>query len=284
MTTFADHASLAIENSRLISKSIERERLHQEMMVAQRMQKRLLPQRLPSLPQVEVAAISESSMEVGGDYYDVFSLSEKRIGIIIGDVAGKGVSAAFYMAELKGIILSLSKIYATPKELLLRANDTLRESLEKNVFISAVYAIMDIGSGTLTLTRAGHCPVVFLSGSTIELIKPNGLGLGLTYGSQFERTIEERSIVLKEEDICVFYTDGITEARNDANEEYGYDRLLDQVRACRNCSANELKEKILHDVRTFMSNGAYTDDITLIVVKWKGLETNEASHNKMERV
>ncbi len=138
MTTFADHVSIAIENSRLIAKSIERERLHQEMMVAQRMQKRLLPQSLPSLPTVEFAAVSESSFEVGGDYYDVITLPDERIGIVVGDVSGKGVSAAFYMAEVKGIVLSLSKVCSTPRELLLRANEVLMESLEKNAFISAI--------------------------------------------------------------------------------------------------------------------------------------------------
>ncbi len=220
MTTFADHVSIAIENSRLIAKSIERERLHQEMMVAQRMQKRLLPQRLPNIPSVEFAAVSESSFEVGGDYYDVLNLPDDCIGIVIGDVSGKGVSAAFYMAEVKGIVLSLSKICSTPRELLLRANDTLLESLEKNVFISAVYAVLDVSKASLLMARAGHCPVILISGDSSELVKSSGIGLGLTDAAQFEQATEERKIKLKQGDICIFYTDGITEARNADMEEY----------------------------------------------------------------
>ena len=270
MTTFADHVSIAIENSRLISKSIERERLHQEMMVAQRMQKRLLPQSLPNLLSAEFAAVSESSLEVGGDYYDVIALPNERIGIVVGDVSGKGVSAAFYMAEVKGIVTSLSKICATPKELLLQANNALMETLEKNAFISAIYSVLDIRKATITLARAGHCPAIYLSNNSVELIRSTGIGLGLTDSAQFEQATEERTIKLHPGDICIFYTDGITESRNAEMEEYGYERLMKIASECTNCSANELKERILHSVKTFIGKETYNDDVTLIVMKWLG--------------
>jgi len=270
MTTFADHVSIAIENSRLISKSIERERLHQEMMVAQRMQKRLLPQSLPNLSSAEFAAVSESSMEVGGDYYDVITLPDERIGIVVGDVSGKGVSAAFYMAEVKGIVMSLSKICKTPRELLSRANDALMETLEKNMFISAIYGVLDIQKATLTLARAGHCPMLYISHNSVELIRSTGMGLGLTNSMQFEQTTEERTINLQRGDICVFYTDGITESRNAEMEEYGYERLMQIANKCTDCSVDEMKEQILSSVRTFIGQGTYNDDVTLIVMKWLG--------------
>lgn len=270
MTTFADHVSIAIENSRLIAKSLERERLHQEMMVAQRMQKRLLPQVLPALDEVQFAAVSESSLEVGGDYYDVITLPDNRIGVIVGDVAGKGVSAAFYMAEVKGIFLSLSTICTTPRELLLRANETLLQSLEKNAFISAIYALLDVRSATLTLARAGHCPALFLTQDSVEMVKPTGIGLGLTSGKLFEQSTEERVIRLSAGDVCVFYTDGITEARNSAQEEYGYERLIAAAQECKNCPAADIKDTILHSVKTFIGEETYTDDVTLIVIKWLG--------------
>ncbi len=270
MTTFADHVSIAIENSRLISKSIERERLHQEMMVARRMQKRLLPQSLPNLSSAEFAAVSESSLEVGGDYYDVIALPAERFGIVVGDVSGKGVSAAFYMAELKGIIMSLSKICTTPLELLSRTNDTLMETLEKNMFISAIYGVLDVQKATLTLTRAGHCPMIYVSNNSVELIRSTGIGLGLTDKFQFDKASEERTIKLQHGDICIFYTDGITESRNTEMEEYGYERLMQIASKCTNCSANEMKEQILSSIRTFIGQGTYNDDVTLIVMKWLG--------------
>lgn len=219
---------------------------------------------------MEFAATSESSLEVGGDYYDVIALPDERIALVIGDVSGKGVSAAFYMAEVKGIILSLSKVCSTPKELLLRANEVLVESLEKNVFISAIYGVLDTRNATLTLARAGHCPAVYISRESAELVRPNGLGLGMTSGSQFNEAIEEKSIKLQKGDICIFYTDGITEARNADMEEYGYERLMQVAKECRNYSAEELKNRILDSVRTFIGQGAYNDDVTLIVFKWLG--------------
>ena len=158
MTTFADHVTIAIENSKLIEKSLKRERYQQEIMVAQQMQKRLLPQRLPYYACLDIAAVSEPSMEVGGDYYDFVKLDGDRLGVVVGDVSGKGVSAAFYMAEVKGIFQSISKLCASPRELLLRSNESLTESLERKAFISLLYGIIDMQKGTLTVARAGHCP------------------------------------------------------------------------------------------------------------------------------
>jgi phosphoserine phosphatase RsbU/P len=270
MTTFADNVSIAIENSQLIARSLERERLHQEMMVAQRMQKRLLPQQLPELPQVQIAASSESSFEVGGDYYDVFTLTDNKYGIIIGDVSGKGVSAAFYMAEVKGIFLSLSKLCPTPRELLVRANQSLLESLEKNAFISVIYGVLDVSNATLTLARAGHCPAVFLSEDSSELIRSTGLGLGLAVDSIFAESTEERTLQLQPNDVCILYTDGIVEARNSDGEEFGYDRLLQTAQQCKHLPADSIKEVILTSIRTFLGSNPYNDDVTLVVVKWLG--------------
>ncbi len=268
LTGFSDYASITIENARLFLRSLERERLEQEMMLAQRMQKRLLPQTMPSLPGVEFAAVSESSAEVGGDYYDVFELSHGRYGLVVADVSGKGVSAAFYMAVLKGIFLSLVRLDHSPRELLVKANRALLESLEKNAFISVVYAVLDTKSGDLVMARAGHCPVVYASAKGTELIRPNGLGLGLTEGRLFAQSTEERVIRLATQDVCVFYTDGVTEARNAREEEFGYDRLIDAVQRHKTKDAAGIKDGILQEIRTFLENSAYNDDMTLVVIKW----------------
>jgi phosphoserine phosphatase RsbU/P len=270
LTTFADHVTIAIENSKLIAKSIERERLHQELMVAQRMQQRLLPQTVPRFPSVDIAAVSESSLEVGGDYYDFVQLADEKFGIVVGDVSGKGVSAAFYMAEVKGIFLSLSKLCGSPRELLVRANHTLMNSLEKNAFISLIYVVVDTRNASMLLARAGHCPVVYISSDGYEMVRPTGLGLGLTDGSLFEESTEERTMRLNNGDVCVFYTDGITESRDRAGNEYGYDRLVKIAVASKTLPACKIKEAILQDVRTFTENASYGDDMTLVILKWQG--------------
>jgi serine phosphatase RsbU (regulator of sigma subunit) len=262
--------TIAIENSKLIAKSIERERLQQELMVAQQMQRRLLPQSLPVYDNLEIAAISEPSLEVGGDYFDFVKIDDQKLGVVVGDVSGKGVSAAFYMAEVKGIFQSLSKVYPTPKEMLLHANETLLESLERKAFISMVYSIIDTKRGILRFSRAGHCPPIYVSDGGCELLRPNGLGLGLTNGRVFEQSTEERTIHLKTGDICVFYTDGLAEARNDSGVELGYEGLLDVVKRMKRSSAKEIKQQLWSEIRNYTGGSTYTDDMTLVVIKWLG--------------
>lgn len=270
LTTFADHVTIAIENSKLIAESLERERYKQEMMVAQQMQKRLLPQDLPHFPALEIAAMSEPSLEVGGDYYDFVLLDSNRLGIVVGDVSGKGVSAAFYMAEVKGIFQSLSKLCTSPRDLVINANQALKGSLERKAFISLLYGIFDVQQSRLTLARAGHCPMVYISEDQSELLRPLGLGLGLTGGEVFERSTQESVIKLHGGDVCVFYSDGITESRNAEGDEFGYERLVKTVRQVRAQSAEEIKKFIVDEVKSHTANSSYGDDMTLVVVKWLG--------------
>lgn len=267
LTTFADHVTIAIENSKLIAKSLERERFQQEIMVAQQMQKRLLPQRIPLYPSLEVAAVSEPSLEVGGDYYDFIALGPDRLGVVVGDVSGKGVSAAFYMAEVKGIFQALSRVAASPRDLLLRANQALAESLERKAFISLLYAIFDIPKSSVTLARAGHCPMIHISGDSSAMVRPTGLGLGLTHENIFEESTEERTVKLQNGDICIFYTDGLSESRNTEGEEFGHDRLVTVALQSRKQPAETIKDSILQEIRNYTGNSSYGDDMTLVVVK-----------------
>jgi serine phosphatase RsbU (regulator of sigma subunit) len=269
IAAFADQATVAIENSRLIRESIERERLYREMLVAQEMQKKLLPQTLPSHPALDIDAISTPAFEVGGDYYDFMEFDDGRIGVIVGDVSGKGVSAAFYMSEMKGIFQALGRMYGSPKEFLTHANEALSASIDKHSFVSLIYVIIDARSGRLTMARAGHCPLLHISGEKGTYIRPGGLGLGLGRGAVFEGAIEEESIDLRAGDVCVLYTDGVTEARS-GDDEFGYERLMATVGRARAGSASGIKDEILSTVSTFTEQRANDDDLTLVVVKWKG--------------
>ncbi|MDD8018566.1 MAG: SpoIIE family protein phosphatase [Bacteroidota bacterium] len=271
LSGFADQVAIAIENARLITKSIEKERLQRELMLAQEMQKRLLPQQLPKFATLDMEAISSPALEVGGDYYDVVQLNEEQVGIVIGDVSGKGVGAAFYMAEVKGIFQSLSKISSSPKDFLIKANDALVTSIDKRSFISLIYSVINTRTGELVVSRAGHCPMLYISGSRKEFIKPLGLGLGLKAGKIFEETVEERNIKMKSGDVCVFYTDGVTESRSSSGEEFGYERLLDVVDAHRKGSAEDIKEAIIQNVWSYTDAKGYHDDLTVFVVKWIGV-------------
>jgi phosphoserine phosphatase RsbU/P len=267
ISTFADHVTIAIENSRLIEQSIEQERLQQELMVAQKVQRKLLPQRLPRPDGFDLDAFSSPAFEVGGDYYDIVTLPDDKMGIVVGDVSGKGVSAAFYMAELKGIFQALSRSCESTKEFLIKTNNALYGSIDKSAFISLIYAIVDGRSSVMRLSRAGHCPMIHLHNGKIKFHKPNGIGLGLTGAELFDQVIEENTFPIGSGDICVFYTDGVTEARNSAGDEFGVDRLVTTITRHRDFDAVSLRSVILREIGDFTGSDSFDDDLTIVILK-----------------
>ena len=274
LSAFADQATIAIENSRLIEKSLERERLLREMKLAQEMQRKLLPQELPMLAQVELDALSTPAFEVGGDYYDFAMLDEHHLGILVGDVSGKGVSAAFYMAEMKGIFQSLGKIYLSPREFLASAHNALMGTIDKRSFISLIYAVLDVRTGVMTIARAGHCPMLYVSASDARYVTPQGMGLGMGTSKFFGETIGEEKVQFRCGDLAVFYTDGLTEAHPRNGEEFGYERLQEIVSQSNSNSALEMRDAIVHAVDQHMNHEPPEDDLTLVVMRWTGKNLN----------
>ena len=220
-------------------------------------------------PGLEIDAISTPAFEVGGDYYDFVVLSGNRIGIIVGDVSGKGVSAAFYMSEVKGIFQALSGMFHSPREFMIRANNVLESSIDKHSFVSLLYGILDTHTGVLTLARAGHCPMLLVREGGTRYLRPGGMGIGLGEGDVFDSAMEEEVIPLGVGDVCVFYTDGVTEARHGA-DEFGYERLLAVAEEARGRSADAILQNILGTVHKFTDGQPTHDDLTLVVVKWRG--------------
>ncbi|MBO6781381.1 MAG: SpoIIE family protein phosphatase [Rhodothermales bacterium] len=269
----AAQASLAIENANLFEQQVEKERLKRELAIAREVQQRLLPQTVPSIAGLSVAASSVPAQEVGGDYYDFVHLSEDRLGIIIADVSGKGTSAAFYMAEMQGIFQSVSRLAPTPADFLEHANTALSQSLDRNVFVSVIYGLVDTRKQEFVLARAGHCPAaaVGIDGKA-RFLRSQGIGLGLDRGSLFRQALTETRIALQPGDVYVLYTDGVVESRAPDGSEYGYDRLLEVLSDVRQESAEGIHTALITDLNTFITeNGEYGDDMTLMVLKWHGL-------------
>ncbi len=272
LAAFAGQAALALNNADLFAERLERERLQRELAIAREVQQRLLPQSLPQAPGIALSATSIPAAEVCGDYYDFVEIGDGCFGVIVGDVSGKGTSAAFYMAELKGIFQSVSKLTRSPSEFLVRANEALAGSLGKNAFITAVYGVMDTTAGTFTLARAGHCPVAHAhADGTVDLLRVGGLGLGLDRGPLFRRSLKEQQIALQPGDAFVLYSDGLVETRDRAGDEYGYDRLAAAVAKHRDLGPDALRDALLHDLYRFAGHDEWDDDLTLVIVKWEGL-------------
>ena len=267
--TFSDYASVAIENSRLLEESIEKERLEKELDVAREIQRKILPLKIPDFPNLQIASVFIPAFEVGGDYYDFFKISDSKLGFVIADVSGKGISAAFIMAEIKGIFESLSKTIEKPKEILIKANEILWHTLDDKTFVSAAFGYFDVEEKKLYFSRAGHCPLFLLRSNDSKEIRPSGLGLGLSDNDYFKSTLEEYSIDLEENDTLVLYTDGVTEAKNELLEDFGDKHFLKVLQSGINLTAEDLSNKIIQEISVFSSGYEQYDDITLVIFKWQ---------------
>ena len=272
ISVYAAQAAIAIENAQLFEEQIEKERLSRELDIAREVQRKLLPQSVPKIPGVTIAASSVSAHEVGGDYYDFLQLDDHRMAFIIADVSGKGTSAAFYMAVLQGIFRSVSRLASSPADFLDNANVALASALERHVFVSVIYGIIDTEREELVIARGGHCPAAMINlNGEASFIRTKGLGLGLDRSELFRRSLVERRIDLQPGDVFVLYTDGVVESRDHEGTEYGYDRLLEALRDFRHEDAPELHNSLLSHLNGFLGETDYDDDMTLVVLKWHGL-------------
>jgi phosphoserine phosphatase RsbU/P len=265
---FADYSAVALENAKLISESIEKERMEKELDVARDIQRKILPSNLPVNDNLTISALFVPAFEVGGDYYDFFELEDERLGFVVADVAGKGISAAFIMSEVKGIFKSLANMISNPRDLLVKANEVLKGSLDKRNFVTAVFGVIDIRNGKLNIARAGHTPIIHCSGEIITRLQPSGIGLGLDYTTNFSNSLKEMEIQLKNNDIIVCYSDGIPEAKNSLEEDFGYDRLESII--LQNCDSNldTISKNIMKELSVFTQDRSQHDDITLVLFKW----------------
>jgi len=262
----------SIEN--LLQTAAEKKRLEEELRIARQIQMSLLPRGPIEVPGLAITALCVPAREVGGDYYDFFNVGDRRIGVLIADVSGKGTSAALYMAELKGLMLSLSEIYQSPRQLLLEVNRILSENLDTRSFITMTYAVIDLNEGLLTFARAGHTPLIYLSGdgdaNVAQVLAPSGLVVGLRIpgaAQKFSDLLEEDSLPLNKGDVLVFYTDGITEAMNANSDLFGDSRLGGLITEHGHLDAADLRERILREIESFVGAADQHDDMTMILIK-----------------
>ena len=253
----------------LLREQAEKERLEEELRIARQIQMSLLPQGTVTVPGLRVAALCLPAAEVGGDYYDLLPLSETRMGVLVADVSGKGTSAALYMAELKGLVLSLSRIYDSPARLLGEANRILAANMDPRSFITMTYAVIDTGTRTMKYARAGHNPLIHLRRGVTRVLTPAGLGLGMDRGDRFEEILEEAEVPLESGDVFLLFTDGLSEAMNASAELFGERRLRDVLERVMESESDEveLKDRILEEIRRFVGGAAQHDDMTMVLLK-----------------
>ncbi|MGH7496137.1 MAG: PP2C family protein-serine/threonine phosphatase [bacterium] len=254
---------------RYVRNITERERMKMELDIARKAQLRMLPQEIPRFSGLDIAALCEPAKEVGGDYYDFVFFDNQRLGIVIGDVSGKGMPAALYMTLTKGFLQAQAHPAATPHEILSRMNRNFFRAAERSIFVSLFYAVIDPAGRTMTYARAGHNPTIVrrTRQQRTQKLQPTGLALGLESGEIFERILQQESATLESGDALIFYTDGLTEGMNHGKEEFGEQRLLEIISQSEERFAQELLDRIHTEYRAFIGREDQHDDLTCVVVK-----------------
>ena len=247
----------------------ERQRLQQELEIARTVQMSFLPKANPKVVELDIASRCAPALEVGGDYYDFINAGNKRLGVVVGDVSGKGTQAAFFMTLTKGFVRALAEVSPSPSAVLTRVNKLFYENVDRGVFISMVYGIFDTAERVLTIARAGHNPVIMrkTKADQVQVVNPMGLALGLDPGETFAKSIQEVAIPFQSGDLFVFYTDGFPEAMNKTLEEFGEDRLCQTVQKYAHRSSAEIMDGIFAEMKQFVGKAKQHDDMTIVVVK-----------------
>jgi sigma-B regulation protein RsbU (phosphoserine phosphatase) len=267
LSTVASQAAIAIENARLHKSEIEKQKITEQLLIAQRIQQGLLPRENPRSPRLDISGISIPAQTVGGDYYDYIELPDNRLLVAVGDVSGKGVSAALYMSKVQGMIRFAAQMYDSPKDILMKVNRLIYEGMERNSFITMILVLFDFNADRVTVCRAGHTqPLVALNGE-MRFFGSEGMGLGLEPGDVFDRALEEKVFPLKSGGLIVLYSDGLTEAMDAERNEFGEDRVFAIVKGATMMPAAELQDLLINEVKHHRNGADQNDDITLVVIR-----------------
>lgn len=243
----------------------ELERKKFEIETARNIQMSFLPQSEPRIEGFDIAAVTQPALEVGGDFFDFIPVSRDKWGFVIADVSGKGFPAALFMALSRTCVRANAMGKTTVAEAICMANNLIAQDDQSGMFVTLFYATLDVTSRRLCYVNAGHNPPLVLGGNGGGTVMLSAKGIAL--GVMPDISLEEKEISLREGDIVIFYTDGVTEAVNGKKEQFGQQRLVSVVEANRALPARELVKKVQGEIMAFSEGEPQFDDITLMVVK-----------------
>ena len=246
----------------------ERRNLESELELAQSVQKMLLPQEAPDIPGLEIAAYSRPAQIVGGDYFDFIDFTNGLHGLAIADVAGHGVSASLHMASIQALLRTLVPVNKSPASVMSQVHKLFIHNIRFETFVTFFIGAFDSSTKTLTFCNAGHQPPLVLHKSkskeeSVEMLQPTGAAIGLIEEAEFA----EKSIELQKEDLLVLYTDGVTEAVNPQNHEFGRERLETLIRQVARMPVKEVIQKIRLSLEEFSEGKPLVDDTTIVVCR-----------------
>ncbi len=270
--SLAEQVGLAVHNSDAMKLQIEKNKLDLDIELASNIQSLLLPSRFPESELLEFAAQYAAAQKIGGDLYDVFPIDAKRTGVAIADVSGKGISASILMAICQTNLRHFSKREHSPAAVLQSINAEMEHSMRRDMFITIIYAIIDLEAGAITLARAGHeLPLTYRikseAGPEVEPVRSNGMALGMVPPAIFDTAIEDVVVPFHRGDVLFLFTDGVTESANRAGEEYSGERLVDCLRTHGEEGTQSILAHVLDSVHRFSETTGQLDDLTMIAVK-----------------
>jgi signal transduction histidine kinase/serine phosphatase RsbU (regulator of sigma subunit) len=249
----------------------QEKQMRQSLEMAHKVQVSMLPLEMPQVQGLEIASFCVPAREVGGDYFDFLTPRNGHtdIGVFIGDVSGKGMSAALYMTMTKGLVQAFGGDCESPRETLSLINRQFHRASASNAFLSLSYAKIDTVSKKMIFASAGHNPPILYSPSRgkVEMVKSPGMAIGLESKGLFDKVTQETELQLDSGDILFFYTDGITEGMNERQEIYGEERLIDLIKANGNLCPNDLLDRLRTEHQHFVNGMEQFDDMTAVVVK-----------------
>ncbi|MDO5146510.1 MAG: PP2C family protein-serine/threonine phosphatase [Eubacteriales bacterium] len=267
----------------LTAVTAEKERISAELNVATQIQADMLPNIFPPFPsrtEIDIIASMEPAKEVGGDFYDFFLIDENHLALVIADVSGKGVPAALFMVISKTLLKNQALMGLSPKEILMSVNNQLCENNEADMFVTVWLGILDLNTGVLTASNAGHeYPAICRDGGSFELLKDKH---GFVLAGMEDVPYQEYEIKLEPGDTLFVYTDGVAEATNHENELYGTDRMLAALNQDSKASPQRLLTVVREEIDAFVGSAEQFDDITMLSLRYhgKGGEQNENVTNK----
>jgi sigma-B regulation protein RsbU (phosphoserine phosphatase) len=268
LTAVSGMAARAIENARLYLVAREKGRLERELQMASEIQRGLLPHQMPNVQGYEIAPHWEAAREVAGDFYDAFELEDGSFATVIADVSDKGAPAALFMAVTRTLIRSHAHAGLEPTETVSRANDLLLVDAEDSgMFVTLYFSIFKTGGQSLHVNGGHNPPAVYRKAQNDVLYMDRG---GRALGWFPDNPVEEEKLTLQAGDLIVYYTDGLTEAENPQAEQYGEDRLAQCIKVNAHLSALDLRHAILTDVEKFCDGQPPFDDLTMLIVRYKG--------------
>ncbi len=260
----AQQAALAIQNDRFQHEQVVRERLETEVQLARQIQQTFIPSELPRFPAWQLAARWRTARQVGGDFYDVIELPDRKLGLFIADVADKGMPAALFMALTRTLVRAAVIETESPAAALRRVNDLLLPDTRQGMFVTAVYGVLDLDKGRFTYVNAGHNPPLWVSrvNSTVQKLTRTGIALGVTE----QPNISEETIQLSAGDFILLYTDGLSEAFSADDEMFGEARLIETVRSAQVELVEDLLVAVEDRLNEFIGDTPLGDDLTMLAV------------------